>query len=258
MHLSVSAWSFDERLSRGGWTNAQFIAAMAELAVDAVDLNTRYLPDLTPTGLLHVKRASIDHAMPISALRIVHDPASSDPEADLDIVRRGLAACHFLGAPRMRIYGGWPGEDGREASWGRALETLSRAASLAEEAGVLLLLENHNHGGFLATADPVIEALDSVGSRWLTLLLDPGNFTDGMTSVEKVYDRAAWLDFKIWELSDDGSDVSINYPAILQNLRAVGFDGYCSVEYEPKDRSNELADVRRAVNYFRPLLSVGG
>src|SRR4051794_3973588 len=104
MHLSVSAWSFDQRLGSGEWTNPRFIAAMAELGVDAVDLNTRYLPDLTPAGLREVKRASIDHAMPVSALRIVHDPASPDSDADLDIIRRGLAACQFLGAPRMRVY----------------------------------------------------------------------------------------------------------------------------------------------------------
>ena len=255
MHLSVSAWSFDQCLSSGRWTTAEFIAAMAELDVDAVDLNTRYLPDLSSAGLLDVKIASIEHSMPISALRIVHDPASLDTQADLDLIRRGLAACHFIGAPRMRIYGGWPAVDGREKSWTRALDTLGRAASLAGDAGVLLLLENHNHGGFLATADPVIEALDTVNSKWLSLLLDPGNFTDGMASVERVYDRASWLDFKVWQLAPDGGDASIDYVSIIDRLRAVGFDGYCSVEYEPQDRSSEPSDVQRAIKYFRSLLS---
>lgn len=253
MRLSVSAWSFDGTIRSGAWDSAQFVSAMGKLDIDAVDLNTRYLPDLTPQALEPVKEASIRSTVPISALRCVNDFGSPDVDGQLQYMAQVLAAANFLGAPRVRVYAGWPTDDYRQ-SWDRMLDTLRRAADLGEEHGVELILENHNHGGFLQTSKQVLAVLNAVDHRWLGLLLDPGNYLDGMPSVAATADRAVWLDLKIWEMSQEGGDTGLDYPQIIDTVHRAGFDGYCSIEYEPKDRSHELDDVKRAVSYFRPLL----
>lgn len=253
MRLSVSAWSFDNKLRTDEWDTPQFVRTMGELGADAVDLNTRYLPELHPDALRPVKAASIQATMPISALRCVNDFGNADTEAQLAYMSTVLDAANFLGAPRVRIYAGWPADDYQQ-SWDTMLGTLAKAADLAEQHGVQLIIENHNHGGFLQTSKQVLAVLNAVDHPWLGLLLDPGNYLDGMDSIVATADRAVWLDLKIWELSAEGGDTGLDYPKIIDLVRSTGFDGYCSIEYEPKDRSHELEDVQRAMTYFRGLL----
>ncbi|HEX6500850.1 MAG TPA: sugar phosphate isomerase/epimerase family protein [Micromonosporaceae bacterium] len=257
MKLSVSAWSFDQKIRSGEWDTAQFVTAMGGLDVDAVDLNTRYLPELSEDALRPVKEASIRATMPFSALRCVNDFGDPDSEGQLRYMDTVLRAATFLGAPRIRVYAGWPKDD-YERDWKTMLDTLRRAADRAGEYGVQLIIENHNHGGFLQTSEQVLAVLDAVQHPALGLLLDPGNYLDGMTSVVATADRAVWLDLKIWEMTEEGGDAGLDYPEIIRTVHATGFDGYCSVEYEPKDRSHEYEDVQRAIRYFRPLLSPAG
>lgn len=254
MKLSVSAWSFDNKIRTGEWDTAQFVTSMGELGADAVDLNTRYLPSLDRDALRPVKEASIRSTVPLAALRCVNDFADENSDSQLAYMSTVLEAANYLGTPRVRVYAGWPGDD-YQKSWNTMIDTLAKAADLAEAHGVQLIIENHNHGGFLKTSKEVIAVLQAVDHPWLGLLLDPGNYLDGMDSVVETADRAVWLDLKVWEMTEAGADVTLDYPKIIKIVQSTGFDGYCSIEYEPKDRSHELDDVQRALRYFRGLLA---
>lgn len=255
MRLSVNGWSFEHKFKNEGWTNERWLEEMAELPIDAVEVNGRYLTDHAPANLKRFRRRATRLNVPLASFTVFNDfgKPSEELDAELEKVRGHLAACRWLGTPRMRIFAGWPVED-REAQWDTMIEYLRRSAEIAEEHEVLLMLENHNHGGFVQTGDDTLRVLKEVDHDHLGTILDPGNFIDGMRSVELVAPHASWLHVKVWELSDQGGDVEIDYPAILDIMKDAGFNGYCSLEYEPEDRSTELEDIRRQVTYFRSLI----
>jgi sugar phosphate isomerase/epimerase len=78
----------------------------------------------------------------------------------------------------LRTFAGWP-EGDRRVRWPHMIASLKAVTSEAQKAGVRLVMENHNHTGFVQTADDVLAIFEGVGSPALGLLLDTGNFLDG-------------------------------------------------------------------------------
>jgi sugar phosphate isomerase/epimerase len=136
------------------------------------------------------------------------------------------------------------------------LAALRGVTAAAERAGVQLVLENHNHGGFIQTADDVLAIFQAVGSPALALLLDTGNYLDGLASIRRTAGLARHVHAKFRRVGPDGRDAFVDHAAVVTELDRVGYAGCLSIEYEGEE-APETA-VPRAVAYLKHLLAGQG
>ena len=156
-----------------------------------------------------------------------------------------------LGARFLRTFAGWP-EGDRGARWPGMISALRSVCSAAERRGVRLVMENHNHRGFVQTSADVTDILDAVRSPALGLLLDTGNYLDGLSSIARTAALAWHAHAKFTRVGADGRDPSVDHDAIVPLLRAAGYSGWVSVEYEGAEPSRTA--VPRALAYLRQAI----
>jgi len=104
-----------------------------------------------------------------------------------DVLKTGaltLTEWFRLGLRFLRTFAGWP-EGDRAARWPGMLASLRAVCARAQWTGPLLVMENHNHRGFVQTANDVEQILTEVGNPVLHLLLDTGNYLDGLPSIQR-------------------------------------------------------------------------
>lgn len=105
------------------------------------------------------------------------------------------------------------------------------------------------------TAAEFLRVLTEVNSPYLVPPLDTGNFVDGWPSIEKTLGQAAHVHAKFWKVGPDGSDETLDYPRIVSGLRAAGYDGWVSLEYETPEP--EATGVPRALAFLKRMLAGG-
>jgi len=76
---------------------------------------------------------------------------------------------------------------------------------------------------------------------------------DGWPSVQKPLGIAAHVHAKFWKPAPDGSDEKVDYARIIPALRAAGYDGWVSFEYEAEEP--ETTGIPRALAYLKRMLT---
>jgi sugar phosphate isomerase/epimerase len=130
------------------------------------------------------------------------------------------------------------------------IASLREAAAFADAAGVRLGLENE--AGFTPSVAEHIRILEEVGSPALGLLLDTGNYPAGWPSVVAAAPRAIHVHAKFWKVGPGGEEPSMDYPALLGQLRRAGYGGWITFEYEAPEP--EASGLPRAFAYLRAVV----
>lgn len=255
------------------WQN-DYAAAIAETASDAeVD---------------GVRRAAQDLGLPIVCLTpYMTDLNSLDNaarERDLARFRRCIQVAERLDCHRMRVYGGrWlSGDEERDAKWARLVESLLLLGDVAQRAGVTLCVENHFNTMTVTAADTAA-LVQQVGHPAVGILYDQCNLV--MTHSEPytaalplqrpwirhvhikdivfVHPDRAFTSSSVATVEPEArivksrvvGDGIVEWPAILADLYAGGYDGYVSLEYEyrwnPQDLPPPAAGLRRGAEGLR-------
>jgi sugar phosphate isomerase/epimerase len=176
----------------------------------------------------------------------------------------------------LRVFSGSE-KDGVSAQEGHAwiVEGLREGATYAEQLGVTLALENH--GLFAGRAEQVRAILEEVGSPALRANLDTGNFLlvnqDPVDAVAAPAALAAYVHLKDFRkvrpdeqvreayTGLDGSRCvgtvigagEVDLRAVLAALRAGGYDGWLSIEYEGVgDAKQEVEESLHAAQSLVP------
>jgi sugar phosphate isomerase/epimerase len=77
----------------------------------------------------------------------------------------------------------------------------------AENAGIVLAVENHNHRGLIHTAEDSKRIVAEINSPWFRLNLDTAGYTDDIyTAIEDTLDLAVQVHIKILEPGEDSID----------------------------------------------------
>jgi sugar phosphate isomerase/epimerase len=127
-------------------------------------------------------------------------------------------------------------------AFGTVVECLQECAQSAEQAGVLLALENH--GGITSTANQVLEIHRAVGNEWLGLNLDFGNFTgDVYGQFAACAPLAVAAHAKVTYKAESGRE-QVDYRRARDLMDTNGYRGWLAIEYEEPD------DPRVAVPAF--------
>lgn len=256
MKLGCSSQSYDrafreDKLDLVVWL--KYCAAV--LRLDGIEIEDKHFPSTAPDFLRTLRQEMAGRDLALSSVTIMNNfglPTAVERAAQLDYVYRWLAVTRTLRAPVMRIFAGWPRPEPSEVRWQDMIVCLKQACAAAKEAGVVLSLENHNHGGFVRVAEDAVRVFEEVGSDWLRLNLDTGNYLDGLRSIERTAPWAAHVHAKLYDIAWDGSDRWLDYPKILTVLKQARYRGFLSLEYEGSQDAFEV--IPRAVAYFRHLI----
>ena len=125
----------------------------------------------------------------------------------------------------------------------RAKDAVSRMIPAAEKAGVTLNMENIFFNGFLLSPQEMVDFVDGFGSEHVRVHFDTGNIMMYQYPehwIPILGKRIANVHLK--EFTKKGTDTSLesfrplldgttNWPAVMQALSTVGYDGYLTFEY---------------------------
>jgi L-ribulose-5-phosphate 3-epimerase len=182
---------------------------------------------------------------------------------------RALAAAEPLGASWLRLYGGrWlPGDTDRDVKWARLVDALRTLGDGAREHGVTICVENH-FNTMTDTAAHTAALVREVDHPHVRVLYDQANLgfiqaegwedalrlcrgTIAYVHVKDFVFKGDHRTFVAGDVSHVEEDVRIvrsrvvgegvlPWPDILGALRASGYDGVLSLEYERRWHPDDL------------------
>ncbi|MEA3345958.1 MAG: sugar phosphate isomerase/epimerase family protein [Chloroflexota bacterium] len=255
MKISCAAYSFRQYLQDGEMSLEDFIRKGYEMGLDGVELTSYYFPTTEVGYLKQLKRLALSYGLDISGTAIGGSFALPDQERaeQVALAREWVDISVTLGAPCLRVFGGRVPEGHTEeeaSSW--CIEGLKEAAEYAEEKGVVLALENH--GGITSTSERVKHIVEEVGSDWLQVNLDLGNYrADPYREIAETLPYAVTSHAKTQGRDPSGQRFLLDYPRILRILREKGYKGYLSIEYEAEEEP--LLAVPRFAGYLKSLVA---
>lgn len=255
VYLGCSSQSYEDEIAGGRLSLPEWFRLCAEeLGLNAVELEDRHIGDPTPARLAELRDAAARHRVEIANIALMNNfGVAEEPRRHAEERRtvEWIGASRACGARHLRTFAGWP-EGDREARWPGMITSLRAVCGQAASGGVRLVLENHNHGGFVQTAADVEAIFRDVQSPALGLLLDTGNFLDGTASVARTARRAWHVHAKFTNVGPDGRDAAVDHRRILGLLRDAKYAGCVSVEYEGPEPGRTA--VPRIVAHLRDAL----
>jgi L-ribulose-5-phosphate 3-epimerase len=255
MYLGCSSESYADVLRDQLTLKEWFRLCAQELGLGAVELEDKHIGDPTPSRLAEIRVTADMYGLEIVNIALMNNFGLANEarrQAEESRTIEWVDISRRLGSRFLRTFAGWP-EGDRAVRRPAMLEALRNVCRRAEAAGVRLVMENHNHGGFVQTAADVESILQEVRSPSLGLLLDTGNFLDGMQSIARTASKAWHVHAKFTRPVADGRDTSVDHDAVLRALREAGYAGCVSVEYEGEESGRTA--VPRIISYLRRAIT---
>ncbi len=194
---------------------------------------------------------------------------AGDPEVAIAEIRAYAPICRAFGAPFLRVFGGGDFvEEERSRAAARAVQTLRRAAEIAEEYDLTLVWETHDRWVKSAEMLPVIEQVESPRVAILWDVHHPYRLA-GEPPEETWAALGPWVRYTHFKDSRLDATAKHGYrlclvgegdiplAEIMAVLRAGGYDGWLTLEWEKK-WNPEIEEPEVAfpgyVQYMRRLL----
>jgi len=232
--IGCAAYSYREYLKDGKMKYEDFIEEAYKIRLDGIELTLYWLPSKDKSYFRRLKRLSLFHGLPISCAGISTNfcnPDSSERRKAIEKVKEGLEIACELGAPCLRVFGGYVPEGHTEADAMRwVTESLRSCVDYAEDKGVVIAIENH--GGITAKAGNVIRIIENVDSPWVRVNLDLGNYRE--STYEEIAKTVPYAVHTHAKVSVAGG-VKLDYQKIKGILESKGYNGFLSIEYEEKE-----------------------
>ncbi len=254
MRLACSSQSYEDALA-GGLSLSEWLRFVAEeLGLAGVELEDKHIGVPTEDRLAQLRSACERYGLTIVNIAFMNDFGVAEEtrrQAEEARTLQWMAVSQRIGSRFLRTFAGWP-EGDRGTRWPGMISALRSVCGAAERCGVRLVMENHNHRGFVQTSADVTDIFDAVRSPALGLLLDTGNYLDGLSSIAHTASLAWHVHAKFTRVGTDGRDPGVDHDAIVPLLRAAGYSGWVSVEYEGPEPSRTA--VPRALAYLRQAI----
>jgi len=228
----------------------------ARLGFDGVEILHRQMDDESPAYVARLKQTAFRHGVPLVMLSIHQDFVDPDPAArqkDVDHTIRCLELAARLGIPCIRLNSGrWntiasfddlmkvkgqeppiAGHTEKDAfDW--VVAAIQACLPAAERLGVMMALENH--WGLTTSVDTLLAIHSAVGSPWLGINLDTGNYPgDPYAGIAALAPHASIVQAKTYFGGGEWYTLDLDYVRIARILRDAGFSGWVSLEMEGKE-----------------------
>jgi sugar phosphate isomerase/epimerase len=234
----------------------------ARLDLDGVEILHRQMASEDNAYLQRLKRQAFLLGLDLYALSIHQgfvSPDTATRERNVEHTRHCIALAHELGIPAIRLNSGrWNTvasfaelmerrgveptiegySDADAFDW--CIAAIEKCLPDAERYGVVLALENH--WGLTATPEGVRRIVDAIGSDWLRITMDCGNFLeDPYEKCRQIARGTVLVHAKTYYGGGEWYTLDLDYATIREILVEVGFQGYVSLEFEGRE------DARTAV-----------
>jgi sugar phosphate isomerase/epimerase len=232
------------------------IEEAAALGFDGVEILHRQMASESPAYVSGLKKAAFRNGLALPMLSIHQDfvsPDAAERQKDIEHTRRCLELAAQLGAPAIRLNSGrWntiksfddlmkvKGEEPplaghtEEQAFSWVIQSIEACLPAAEKAGVLMALENH--WGLTTKPENLLRIHKAVGSPWLVINMDTGNFaTDPYEGIQVLAPHASIVQAKTYYGGGEWYTLDLDYPRIASILREAGFQGWVSLEMEGKE-----------------------
>jgi L-ribulose-5-phosphate 3-epimerase len=228
----------------------------ARLGFDGVEILHRQMHDESPAYVARLKQTAFRHGMPLVMLSIHQDFVDPDPatrQKDVDHTIRCLELAARLGIPCIRLNSGrWntiesfddlmkvkgqeppiAGYTDKDAfQW--VVAAINACLPAAERLGVMMALENH--WGLTTSVETLLAIHKAVGSPWLGINLDTGNYPgDPYAGIASLAPHASIVQAKTYYGGGEWYTLDLDYARIASILRKNGFGGWVSLEMEGKE-----------------------
>ncbi|MAM64326.1 MAG: xylose isomerase [Candidatus Marinimicrobia bacterium] len=253
---TYSYWHFREPKV----TVQQVIDHASNLGVDGVDVLHVQMDNESPEYIRSLRDRAQDKNIELICLSIHQDFVDPDKEKrnkNIDHTKKCIDIAHDLGISYIRLNSGrWntidsfddlmankgvepilPGfteDDGFK--W--CIDSINECLPHAEQAGVVLALENH--WGLTRTPEGLLRIVNSIDSPWLGVLMDTGNFLeDPYEKLEEIAPQTVFVQAKTYYGGGEWYTLDLDYPRIAEILNKVEYKGYISLEFEGKEDANK-------------------
>ena len=117
---------------------------------------------------------------------------------------------------------------------GWCVDSIKECIPTAEKHGVLMALENH--WGLTTKVDVLLRIHKMVGSPWLGINMDTGNYPgDPYAGIEQLAPFANIIQAKTYHGGGEWYTLDLDYKRIAKIVRSAGYTGYVSLEMEGKE-----------------------
>ena len=131
------------------------------------------------------------------------------------------------------------------------IDSLQQCLPQAEQAGVIMGLENH--WGLGRSAAGVLRIVEAINSPWLKVTLDTGNFLEEMyDQMRTLAPHAVLIQAKTYFGGGEWYSLDIDYAHVNQILNHANYRGYVSLEFEGKE--DPATGVPRSLELLRKHL----
>ena len=255
MKISCSSWSYHRTFEAGKLDQISWIDLCAKkLKLDGVELLSDHFPSFEKRYLRDLKKRIIDYGLTVACVSASNHftiGSTAERNREIDKVKRWADIGLFMSAPLIRIFAGGAKELNDEIMWAKVIKALYKCSRYGQKIGMVMALENH--GGF--SANQVLRMIKEVGSPWLRLTVDTGNFPEDIYgSIEKTIPYASFVHAKFYEFDESGEEMQLDYSRIIEIFRKNNYLGFLSIEYEGE--GEELTAVPKAVNAIRQAISI--
>ena len=253
--IAVSTYSF-WHLRGDKYPIESVIEDAARMGFDGVEVLHIQMENETPAYVNGIKRRAWDLGLSIPMLSIHQDfvsPEAADRQEAIDHTRAMMELAARLGAPAIRLNTGrWGTSESFDAlmaaggvepplegygdedavKW--CIDSINECLGAAEQTGVAMALENH--WGISSDPDVLLRIVSEVGSPWLTVNMDTGNYIgDPYPQIEKLAPHSSIVQAKTYYGEGEWYTLDLDYPRIAEILKNAGFEGWISLEMEGKE-----------------------
>ncbi|WP_028561568.1 sugar phosphate isomerase/epimerase family protein [Paenibacillus pinihumi] len=262
MKLGISTYSLYKALSSGEMTIEDVLSYIAEIGAEHVEIVPLGFTLTDNDELIElIKRQAAEKGLELSNYAVGANFIGLEGEAyqaEIEKVKRDVDVAAALGIKRMRHDVAWT----QDTSIGHFLEQLPKLTAACQEIadyaaplGITTSIENH--GYFVQHSDRVQALVKAVGRDNFKTTLDVGNFLcadedpsvavanniglASMVHVKDFYYRPSYrAPGEGWFKSGSGNWLrgaivghgDIDMPNVLRTVKAGGYDGYISIEFE--------------------------
>ncbi len=252
---TYSYWHFD----KVKYPIEKVIENAARLGFDGVEILHRQMENEDRKYVNNLKRLAFSLGLDLFFLSIHQNfvwPDAAKRKEHIDHTKRCIDLAVQLGCPAIRLNSGrWgtipdfqkmldaggkeeplPGyKDDDAFNW--CIDSINQCLPHAEQAGVVLALENH--WGLTTQVDGLLRIYKGVNSPWLSINLDTGNFVgDPYSQLEQLAPHAMVVQAKTYYGGGHYYTRDLDYKKIAGILRNANFKGYVSLEMEGKEAAD--------------------
>jgi sugar phosphate isomerase/epimerase len=225
----------------------------ANYGFDAVEILEVQMTKKDPKTIAEIKRQTLSLGLFLCGLsthQTFLTPDKKIRQENIDKTKQSIELAHNLGIPTIRVntgrwgtsknfdelmknrgieppLSGYKDEDG--FPW--VIESFQKLVPFAEEAGVVMGLENH--WGLGSTPEGVLKIVDAVDSPYLRVTADTGNFFEGYyEKFDKLIPKAVLVQTKTYYGGGVWYSLEIDYNKIAAILQKHNYRGFISLEFE--------------------------